>query len=261
MSKDQQGDVKAAGRTLDLFEIFARHPEPLSLSELAKQMGAPVSSIHALVKTLRARGFVYVFEDRKLLYPTRRMQVLTNRIAENEPVVELLAPILQRLQEASDETIMLGKRQDDVIVYLDVQECQRPIRYAPHPGERKPLHSSAIGKAMLSLETDDDIRRTLSIVGQPRVTANTLTDLDALIADIRNGREQGVFVTRGENVADVMGIAMVVQLGGEPAGIAIGGPMPRMIEKEQICRDLLAAARRDILALEVDQTTTLRRGK
>jgi hypothetical protein len=133
-------------------------------------------------------------------------------------------------------------------------DLARPaIRYAPHPGERKPLHSSAIGKAMLSLETDDDIRRTLSIVGQPRVTANTLSDIDALIADIRNGREQGIFVTRGGNVADVMGIAMVVRLAGEPAGIVIGGPMPRMIEKEQICRDLLAAARDDILALELDR--------
>lgn len=177
------------------------------------------------------------------------MQVLTNQIAKNESAVELLAPILQRLQEDSDETIILGKRQDEMIVYLDVLECQRPIRYAPQPGERKPLHSSAIGKAMLSLGTDDDIRQAVSIVGQPGVTANTLTELDVLLADIQEGRERGIFITRGENVADVMGIAMVFRLGGGPVGIAIGGPMPRMIEKEQLCRDLLAAARRDIDAM------------
>ncbi|MBC7133002.1 MAG: IclR family transcriptional regulator [Roseovarius sp.] len=250
MGKDRQGDVKAAGRTLDLFEIFARQLAPLSLSELAQLMDIPVSSTHALVKTLRARGFLYVLENRKRIYPTRRMQVLANQIAGMDPVVEILAPTLQALQEASGETLMLGKRQGDMVIYLDVVESRSAIRYSPQPGERKPLHSSAIGKAMLSLETDEAIRQTLETVGQPRITANTLTDPAALIADIRQGREQGVFITRGENVVDLMGMATLVRLGEESVGIAIGGPLSRMMEKERTCRELLAAARQDIAAME-----------
>lgn len=249
MSEDRQDNVKAAGRTLDLFEIFARHPEPLSLSELAQQMGTPVSSTHALVKTLRARGFLYVLEDRKLIYPTRRMQVLSNQIAENDPVVEILSPILERLQVESDETVILGKRQGDMVVYLDVLESQRSIRYSARPGDRKPFHSSAIGKAMLSLVSDDEIRKTVNKVGQSRVTKSTLTEPEDLVKDIREGRERGVFITRGENVADVMAISMPFRLGGEPVGIAIAGPMPRMIAKEQDCVQLLAAAKQESEAM------------
>ena len=39
-------NVKTAGRTLDLFEAFAREGRPLSLSQLARAIGAPVVELH-----------------------------------------------------------------------------------------------------------------------------------------------------------------------------------------------------------------------
>lgn len=243
MSGDKQDSVKTAGRTLDMFEIFARKKGPLSLSELAQQIGSPISSAHALVKTLRARGFVYVLEDRKLIYPTKRILAIAQLIAESDPVIEMALPTLEKLQRQSDETLILGKRQDDHIIYLEVLESTNSIRYSARPGDTKPLHSSSIGKAMLSLMSDAEITQLLSKAGHDKVTQNTISDLDLLLEDIRRGREMNVFVTRGENVADVMAIAVPVQLGSEALGIAIAGPMPRMIEKEQACLSYLNEAR------------------
>jgi IclR family transcriptional regulator, acetate operon repressor len=250
MSAEKQDSVKAAGRTLDLFEIFARQRGPLSLSELAQLMGTPVSSTHALIKTLRARGFLYVLEDRKLVYPTRRMLVLAQQIAANDPMVELLLPVLDEIRVESGETVILGKRQGDAVVYLEVLESQRSIRYSARPGDRKPLHSSAIGKAMLSLLPDPEVVALLGDAGQPRVTEKTLTDERVLLADLAEGRARGLFITRGENVPDVMAIALPFSLGGEPGGIAIAGPMHRVAEKEKACSDLLLSAGTAIAAME-----------
>lgn len=249
MPDEKTDNVKTAGRTLDLFEVFARKRGPLSLSDLAQQIGSPVSSAHALVKTLRARGFVYVLDERKLIYPTKRILSIAQLIAENDPVVELALPILTEIQKKSEETLILGKRQGDHIVYLEVLESNHSIRYSARPGDTKPLHSSAIGKAMSSLVSDAELRALMKKTAKTKVTPSTITDPDELCADIAAGRERGVFVTRGENVPDVMAIAIPVTVGEEPFGIAIAGPMQRMTEKEEDCMGYLDHARQKFMSL------------
>ena len=49
-------DVKTAGRTVDLFEVFAEAKSPLTLSELARALDAPQSSCFNLLRPLEARG-------------------------------------------------------------------------------------------------------------------------------------------------------------------------------------------------------------
>src|SRR3989304_2727868 len=63
--------VKTAGRPLDLFEAFAREGKPLSLSQLARAINAPVSSCFGIVRTLQARGYLYEVKARGGFYPTK----------------------------------------------------------------------------------------------------------------------------------------------------------------------------------------------
>lgn len=254
MSVEKIDSVKTAARTLDLFEAFARTREPMSLSDLSQQIGSPVSSTHALVKTLRARGFLYVLEDRRLIYPTKRLLAIAARISEKDPVVEIALPIMTRLQERSDETIIFGKRQNSYVVYLEVIECRNAIRYSARPGDTKPLHSSAIGKAMISLLPEKDLLALLKRDGQKKVTNNTIVEPEALLRNLAEGREREAFVTRGENVVDVMAVATPVWIDNEPYGLAIAGPIARMLKKEDACVAELIAARDELSRLnEVTQ--------
>src|SRR5690606_8030812 len=121
--------------------------------------------------------------------------------AENDPIVEISTPLLEELQRKSGETLILGKRQEEEIVYLEVVESNHSIRYSARPGDTKPLHSSAIGKAMLSLLPDETMMKLVARAVQGKATSNTISDPSLLLEDIRNGRKSKVFVTRGENVA------------------------------------------------------------
>jgi DNA-binding IclR family transcriptional regulator len=151
--------VKTADRTLDLLEAFARIKEPLSLSELARQLDCPVSSCHGLVRTMKGRGYLYLLQHRRRYYPTRRLLEIGAAIAAHDPLVERLIPTLEALRAHTAETVILGHRQDDEIVYLHVLEGPQTIRYAASPGERKPLHSSALGKAFLGVLDDHALGR------------------------------------------------------------------------------------------------------
>lgn len=224
--------VKTAARTLDLFEVFAETRAPMTLTEIAAHMESPISSCHALIRTLQARGYIYVMSQHRRCYPTRRLLDVAAAIAAHDPIVEKLHPLLERLRDATRETIILGKRNGDEVIYLDVIEGLETIRYVARPGERKPLHSSAIGKAMLSLMSAAEFDAFLKAASLKRITETTITDPGTFRDDIDAGRSQGYFITKGENVADVMGLAVIRKIDGEAFSVAIAGPIDRMTQNK-----------------------------
>lgn len=228
MLKTQTGVAGALSRALDIFEIFGAEQKPLSLSEIARAIGAPASSCHMLLRTLLRRGYLYSIGRRKLYYPTRRLYDVASGITTHDALIEELQPLLAGLRERSGETVILGKRQGDAVLYLDVLESANTVRYTALPGEYKPLHSSAIGKALLGALEPEALADWLDSRSLERVTPNTLTSAAQLKANLQQGRKRGYFVTRGENVIDVMAVAAGVVLKGEAFGIAIAGPAHRM---------------------------------
>lgn len=220
--------VKTAARTLDLFEAFARTQEPLTLSELASALNMPVSSCFALVRTLESRGYVYMVAARKSLYPTKRLLDVAHRIAENDPILERVTPFLERLRDATGETIAFSNRRGDHIVYLDVFESSNSVRYHAQVGDAKFLHSSSVGKAFLGAMADDDLRKLVSRMKLTRLTSATLTSRKALLDDIARSRKRGWYCNVKESVEDLGGVAVTVSMGGERYGISIAGPVYRM---------------------------------
>jgi DNA-binding IclR family transcriptional regulator len=90
---------------------------------------------------------------------------------------------------------------------------------------------------------EDQARTLLERTSLPRVTATTITGIDALLADIAASRAHGCFVTRGENVPDVTAMAVPLAINAETYGLAVAGPSHRMDAREPEIRGLLAAAR------------------
>ncbi|NQU62516.1 MAG: hypothetical protein HQ512_15390 [Rhodospirillales bacterium] len=160
--------------------------------------------------------------------------------------------MLTRLRDDTGETVILGAREGDAVAYLDVVEGLHTIRYSAKPGEIKPLYSSAIGKAMLASLDEEKLAKTLSRIALERITLATLTDEDTLRRDLEDGRRRGVFVTRGENVADVMGMAAPAAPGGQALAVALAGPIERMGQSFDAHAKRLLMAARELSGLGVD---------
>lgn len=221
-------DNKSAERTLAILEVFGDKRHSLTLRELAEFCDIPVSTCHALVHTLLNKSYLYQTSRRKDLYPTRRLFDLSATIVAHDPYLERLAPVLQQLRADTEETVILGKRQNDQILYLDVFESPQTIRYSSRAGEFKPLHSTCIGKVMLGALKPAELSAWLKKQPLPRVTGNTITAQSRLMEDLKEGANRGYFTTRGENVADVTAIAIPVSINNELLGIAVAGPSHRM---------------------------------
>ncbi|WP_459615906.1 IclR family transcriptional regulator [Bordetella sp. 2513F-2] len=233
--------VTAVERVLDIFEAFQSSQRPMSLTELADAAGIPKSTCHAIVATLSARGYLYTLSRPRALYPTKRMYDVARDILQQDPIVEQATPMLERLRDTSRETVILGKRQGDSVVYLQVVEGTHSIRYSAKPGDIKPLHSSSIGKALLGCMKEQELREWLQGRTLAPITSATITDPEALIADIQQSRRLGYFQTRGENVGDVWAVAAFLNVNKETLGIAVAGPGHRMEGSMPECAQLLVA--------------------
>jgi DNA-binding IclR family transcriptional regulator len=221
-------NVKTAGRTLDLFEAFARERKPLSLSQLARAIGAPVSSCFGIVRTLEVRGYLYEVKARGGFYPTKLLFEHARIIASHDPLAERFVPLLEKLRDQTGETVLLSKRLERQAVYLEVLESPHSIRYSPKVGEFRPLHAGASGKALLGSLAPAVRNALLTGMKLPRVTSRTITSRAALEADLEQGRARGWYVTRGETVADLMAVAVPVAVNGETYSVALAGPLHRM---------------------------------
>ncbi len=238
--------VRTADRTLGLFEAFEAARRPMPLNQLAKLAEVPLSSCHGLVKTLLERGYLYSLSRRRELYPTRRLLDVAQTIVRHDPFLDRIEPFLSDLRDLTEETVILGKRQDDSVLYLEVVAGKHTIRYTANPGEHKPLHSSSIGKAMLASLGRKELDRWLADHPLPAVTANTIVDEAGLRADLEAGERRGYFSTMGENVVDVAAVAAPLRINEEVLGLAVAGPMHRIGPRLQEHAERLLEARRSI---------------
>lgn len=238
--------MQPTDRALGVFEAFESAGRPLTLSELARLAGLPVSTCHGIVHVLQARGYLYVTSRRKDLYPTRRLFDLAAKIDANDPYLERFDEHLLALRDATAETVIAGKRQDDQVVYLAVVEGPQTIRYSSEAGSLKPLHSTSIGKALLSCQDDAQLQAWIDSHPLDAITSRTLTSATRLKADIAAGRASGCFVTRGESVEDVVAVAVPVHVNGDVVGLAIAGPRHRMEARIDEHAERLRAVKRAI---------------
>ncbi len=221
-------DVKTAGRTVELFEAFAKLRRPASLSELAAAIGMPLSSCSNLVRTVQARGYLYLLRDRGPLYPTARLLELARVIAANDPISLRVAGHLVALSETCGETVVIGTIRGNEVIYIDVVESKQAIRYSIRPGSMRPVHANSIGKAVLSRMDATTRSALLKKLQYKKFTAKTILSAEGLETDIRSSMRRGWFGNSKESVEDLAAVAMPVTINAGTFGISIAGPAGRM---------------------------------
>lgn len=229
-------------RAIRLFEAFAAAGGPQNLSEISHLLATPLSTCHGLVKALQNGGYLYLNNASRRHYPTRKILQIAEIIATNDPVLKYFDAHMAELRNTTEETVILGALQRDAVVYLSVVESPHSIRYSARPGDIKPLHSSALGKLMLGEASEAARESLLKGLSLEAVTENTLTTPDVLRRDLEQSFARGYYLTRGENVSEVLAMAAPVHIGGETYGVAVAGPIARMESKQVKIEDALIAA-------------------
>jgi len=220
--------IRTVDSALQMFEAYAEHGKPMTLSEMSRALEIPTSTCFGLMRTLEARGYLYEVGGRKTFYPTARWLTKAREIEKHDPVYELIRPHLVKLRDTSEETVVLSKRLGDAVVYLDVVESKQTIRYTAEVGDLKSLNLTSSGKALLGAMSERERESALLRLHGASGARLTTAQRAQLKADVERFAKDGWYVGRGETSIDVMGVAVAVRLAGDVFAIAIAGPLGRM---------------------------------
>ncbi|WP_238928845.1 HTH-type transcriptional regulator BhcR [Alexandriicola marinus] len=250
--KTEQNTIKSLDRAMAVFEYLSENPG-LALSEIATRMGQSPATIYRILVTLEGRGLVEFDAGAQVWHIGSRAFVIGARFLRRTSLVERARPFLRQLMEETGETANLGIVQGANVLFVSQVETQATIRAFFAPGTLSPLHSSGIGKALLSQM--DPARRDRLLGHDPleAFTPHTLTDRQALSADLDRARALGFAEDREEKNLGMRCIAApVFDIHDEAvAGISVSGPTSRMPEEAvpALGRAVAGAARNLTLAL------------
>ncbi len=218
--------VREAARVLDILDLLKNSPDGASISEIATAVDLPKSSVFRYLATLESRDYVeqdpatgaYRFGLAFLLSHTRYRQILAARAK----------PYLEKLRDRFQETINLAILDGNRITYLEIVESQRAIRFAARPGDRDPIHSSALGKAIASTLDEARVREILETEGMPKRTPHTITGVEELLAELEVIRKRGYALDNRENEEDGRCVAAPIPGTATPVALSLSAPAVRI---------------------------------
>ncbi len=184
--------VRSVARALRVVQVVAEGPaDGLSLSELAKAIGASKSTTLALVRTLIAFGML---RDGR---PGPRYTLGTGLIRLGDiargqlPLGDVCRPLLTELSDLTKMTSRLAICDEGFPVFIERVDGPGSVRFHTPLGQRELPHASAAGKAMLATMPADQVRAVCGQSGLPRRTSHTITDLASLLENLVLVRSNG----------------------------------------------------------------------
>jgi DNA-binding IclR family transcriptional regulator len=202
-----QATANASEKTLLVLEAALTHSR---FTEVVAATGLAKATVHRILATLVERHFVTVTAEGSY-QPGPQILALAGRALQRIDISAIAHPFVDELVADVRCTVHLGAVNGDEIIYLIRSDGDKPYQMPSRVGLSIPMHSSGIGKVVLSGYTDDELVRFAVRAGLQRRTEHTITTLEQLRREIADVRAKGYALDREENVPGVACVAAPIR--------------------------------------------------
>lgn len=223
--------IESVDNALRLLLLFETQPS-IRLTDASHFLGVASSTAHRLLGMLQYRGFVRQNPATKTYEPGQALSSIAVAIRRQVDVRSLVRPVLERLFQATGETVHLGKLEGTNTHFIDAIESVRAVRVASRQGMTLPANCTATGKAMLSRLTADQLRKLYPGEELPGLTKGSITSMADLQRVLEVIRKTGYATSQEESEDGVTSAAVaVLSPSGACFGINVSVPAHRMTPK------------------------------
>src|SRR5579884_1355472 len=223
MNKDE-GGIRSVAKALQILEAFDGEHRTLRVTDLARGLGLPKSTVHGLLRTLGARGFVRQVEGGRAYGPGPALLRLATMVDREVLLVEAARGPLRELARGTEETAKLGVRVGLSVVVLEAVESPRVLHTRGDVGVVAPLYCTALGKAVLAFLPEEERERIVGALTLRAYTPRTVGGREALRRELERIRVRGYATDVQEHEGDVRCVGAPVRDGRGYPGGAGGAP-------------------------------------
>ena len=220
----------AGGKLLAVLDAFTRERPALTLSEIARAVGVPLSTAHRLVAELCAWGGVERDEDGRYRVGLRVWE-LGALAPRGLGLREAALPFMEDLYEVTHENVQLAVRDGTDVVFVERIAGRSAVGVLTRVGGRFALPPTGVGLVLLAhapLEIQEEV------LARPLVgyTRHTITDPGQLRRILAEVRRSGVAVSDRQVTGDAVSVAAPVEVRGSVVAalsIVVRGSSPSAV--------------------------------
>jgi DNA-binding IclR family transcriptional regulator len=194
-------------RVLAVLHYLADGPVEWTLTDLAKALALPRSTVHRFLQILRSQGLAEIDEQTHRYTAGNELYRMAAILSARAPYARIAKPILTNIVAQCDETAVLGLYLPEQrrMIISDRVESNKPMRYVLPLNLPRELAWGAPARAILafldrSVQEEIVAQRGVSPSGEP-IAARALRDELAAI------RRQGYAFSHGQHTPTAIGIA------------------------------------------------------
>ena len=226
---EARSGIQVIERMMKLLDVLSYHPDPVSLKQLALETGLHPSTAHRILAAMATSGFAERADPGTYRLGIRLLE-LGNVVKSRINIRAAAMPLMQKLHLQIGESVNLGVRQGDEIVYVERTSSGRSsVRVVHLVGARAPLHVTAVGKLYLAEDSREELREYVKRTGLPGYTPTSLTTLVSLEREVDRARRHGVAFDNEEIEQGLRCIAAPIRddSGELVAGLSVSAPAER----------------------------------
>ena len=233
--------VESVARALDILEVLDAQGEA-GITEIAKRLSMEKSTVYRTINTLKARHFVSQDPDTLKYSNSYKLFEMGHNVARNTGLPKMAYRFMRQLAKTVKGAINLAVRDGLKVVYIDKIESDETVKVCMKIGQGIPLHCTGLGKAFLAHLPEREVRALLGQGPFERFTEFTITDLDALLDDLREVRRRGYSVDDEEHLPGIVCVAAPVFNAKAETIAAMSVAAPVMAHEEKTPVDGLGQA-------------------
>jgi IclR family acetate operon transcriptional repressor len=235
--------IQSLDRGLAILEIVGQARRPVSVAELTPALGIDRSSVFRLANTLKMRGFLAQLPSKEYVLGSAIWR-LANRFQWSQGFTQIAREQVTALAAKTGETTHLVIQEGRQAVFVDHELTAQPVGVSVSSGRCEPLHSTAVGKALIA---DCDSRTLSELLGDeplPAATKRTIRRIAELAKECRRVRKRGFAIDNEEFHEGVRCVAAPIRdaSGRIVAAIGISAPISRLSESR--CEKVAQAVKR-----------------
>ncbi len=216
-------------RTIEILHHIADSPEQLTVTEISQALKIPKSTTHQIIQTLTGLKILEISRAKTFKLGIRFFEIALPTFSRMDLRREGQS-ILEDLSANTGETVFMAGFDGSEIVYLDQVMGSSLLRLSVNPGSRGPIHSTALGKAILASLPDGKVAGIVNDSDLKTYTEFTIHNLEMLMKDLSGTRSRGYSIDDRELLPDICCVAapVVDASNGPVAAISIASHSSRM---------------------------------